>query len=302
MHVMSTPNLVKVKNLRQIPYDSLEEWLFDMAKKNQERICSAISLEFEWCSDVAEFVFNTCDYFKLENSIKYTALEIYERFLAYHVLELHRSVKDRPETDKPLSWEVIEGRITEQTILRVLTSIQLASKLNSHYEHLLPSQVVEFLEKVGGKTYSKSGIANSEVRVMKTLGFKLNVTTPAIYVEMLLCVLYTNDPSTDDFLYSSATNVLDLVYLHRKVIYDRLYENVTGMPIDESFENEAFLKIKADYMLLATTIITAAAYIVMKDNWCKVLEQLHQITRILRKDIRNFTLVIVDVLSDLLDE
>ncbi|GFV23950.1 cyclin N-terminal domain-containing protein 1 [Trichonephila clavipes] len=299
---MSTPNWSEVKFLRQIPYDLLEEWLFDMAKKNQERIYSAISLEFEWCSDVAEFIFNTCDYFKLENSIKYNALEIYERFIAYHVLELRRSVKDRQETDKPLSWEVIEGRITEQTVLRVLTSIELASKLNSHYEHLLPSQVVQFLEKAGGKMYSKSGIANSEVRVMKTLGFKLNVTTPALYVEMLLCVLYTNDPSTDDFLYPSALHVLDLVYFHRKVIYDRLYENVTGAPLDESSENEAFLKIKADYMLLATAIITAAAYIVMKENWCIVLEQLHLVTRILRKDIKSFTLVIADILIDFLDE
>ncbi|XP_055944483.1 cyclin N-terminal domain-containing protein 1-like [Argiope bruennichi] len=302
MHIMSVPHLINVKNVRQISSDLLEEWLFDMAKKNQERISSANSLELEWSSDVVEFVFNTCDYFKLDSEVKYNALEIYERFLAYHVLELHRSVKDRQETDKPLSWEVIEGRITEQTVLRVLTSIELASKLNSHYEHIMPSQVVEFLEKTGGKVYGKTGIFNSEIRVMKTLDYKLNVTNPAIYIEMLLCILYTNDPNTDDFLYSSVIIVMDLVYLNRKKIYDRLYEVVTGMPVNEKNENETFVKIKADYMLLAVAIITAGAHIVMKDSWTIVLEQLHQVTRILCKDIKCFSLVIVDVLSVILDQ
>ncbi|GIY11144.1 cyclin N-terminal domain-containing protein 1 [Caerostris darwini] len=298
---MSAPLLTEVKNIRKIPFDVLEESLFYMAKRNQERIRSAISLELEWSSDVTEFVFNTCKHFKLEKSVKYVALEIYERFLAYHVLELRQSVKDRQETDRPLSWEVIEERITEQTVLRVLTSIQLASKLSSHYDHVLPTQVAEFLEKSGGKSYSKSGIFSSEIRVMKTLGFKLNVTTPELYVETLLCVLYTNDPSTDDLLYTSAVIVLDLVYLNRKKIYDHLFENVTGISIEEISENETFLKIKADYMLLGTAIITAAAYIVMREHWNIILEQLHQITKILRKDIKSFCLTIVDVLSNELD-
>ncbi|GIX97409.1 cyclin N-terminal domain-containing protein 1 [Caerostris extrusa] len=149
---MSAPILTEVKNIRKIPFDLLEESLFYMAKRNQERIRSAISLNWNGHLTSLNLSSTLASIFKLEKSVKYVALEIYERFLAYHVLELRQSVKDRQETDRPLSWEVIEERITEQTVLRVLTSIQLASKLSSHYDHVLPTQVAEFLEKSGGKS------------------------------------------------------------------------------------------------------------------------------------------------------
>lgn len=295
---MSLPNITGINSLRQIPRELLEEWLLDMAKRNEERISSSNSLEFLWSPDVTKFIFNVCSTFNLNNCVKFAALEIFERFLALHVMELRSCVRNKQDTDAPLSWESVEERIVSQTILRAMTSIQLASKLESHYDHLLPKQVAELLDKTG-KSYSKAGIFNSEIRIINTFKFKMNVTNPSIYVGLLLCVLYTNDPSTDDHLYTASHKVLELVYLNRAKIYDQLYESITGVSAANSPENKNMTKIKADYMLLATAVIATAACIIMKDNWNVILEQLHQVTRIFRTDIRNFTVVIVDILTNI---
>ncbi|KAG8181601.1 hypothetical protein JTE90_017722 [Oedothorax gibbosus] len=183
-----------------------------------------------------------------------------------------------------------------QITLRALTSIQLASKLDSHYNHLLPKQVSDILDRIN-KSYNKTGIFNSEIRIIRTLKYNMNVTNPSIYVGLLLSVLYNNDPSTDDHLYTASYKVLDLMYLNRAKIYDHLYESITGTSATESPENKNMTKIKADYMLLATAIIAASTYIIMKDKWNNVLEQLHQITRLFRTDIRNFSIAIVHVIS-----
>lgn len=295
---MSLPNLTETNNLRQIPRELLEEWLLDMAKRNEERISSSNSLEFLWSSDVTEFIFNVCSLFNLNNCVKFAALEIFERFLAYHVMELRSCVRNNQDKDEPLSWNSIEERIANQTILRAMTSIQLASKLESHYNHLLPKQVSQLLDKTG-KSYTKMGIFNSEIRIIRTMKYKMNVTNPSLYVGLLLCVLYTNDPSTDDILYTASCKVLELVYLNRARIYDQLYESITGISAVNSPENKNMTKIRADYMLLATAVIATAACIIMKDNWNVILEQLHQVTRIFRTDIRNFTVVIVDILTNI---
>lgn len=293
---MSLPNFSDVENIRGIPHELLGEWLFDMAKRNQDRISSANSLEFLWSPDVTKFIFNVCSSFNIRTCVKYNALEIFERFLAHHVMELRSYVRNNQDTENPQPWTTIEERIMNQIVLRALTSIQLASKMDSHYNHLMPNQVSQILDRTN-KSYSKTGIFNSEIRIMRTLKFRMNVTNPSIYVGLLLSVLYNNDPSTDDHLYAASYKVLDLVYLNRSKIYDHLYESITGTSAAESPENKSMTKIKADYMLLATAIITAAAYIVMKDKWNNVLEQLHQITRIFRTDIRNFCIVIVDIIS-----
>ncbi|XP_015924389.3 cyclin N-terminal domain-containing protein 1-like [Parasteatoda tepidariorum] len=303
MHIMSLRRLEDgIQNLRFVSNELLEDWLFDLLKKNQERVSAATTLEYLWSQEVVEFIFNICSSFKLKSDVKYTALEIYERFVGNHVLELYRTVKNSRNSRTPLVWEDIKARIGEQVILRVITSVQLASKLNSHYNHITPDQVFQFLVN-SGKSYSKSGIFNSELRLMRSLNYKVNVTTPSIYVNTLLCVLFTNDPSLEDILFTTSVKTLDFVYLNRTRVYNHLYESITGLSVANSVQdNEIFLKIKADYMLLAGSIIATAAYMVMKDKWNKLLEQLHQVTRILKRDIKNFSIVIIDVMTEFLKE
>ncbi|XP_035209351.1 cyclin N-terminal domain-containing protein 1-like [Stegodyphus dumicola] len=297
MIVMS--DLKQIRSSKYVSHDLLEDWLLDLANKNCKRIASASFIDFLWSEDVVEFIFNVCRTLQLEDEIKYLATEIFEKFLGHHVLELRRYVKNNRKMSDTLSWSSVEDRVEQQMTLRILTSIQIASKLQSHYEHLSPQQVTNFLKK-SGKYFSINGLLNSELRVMRTLGYKFHLPHPALYVNLLLGILFANDPRIDEALFYAVSKVLDMVYINRIKVYSRLYESITGAHFTShaDMDNE-FTKIKADYMLLATCIIAAATYIVMKEYWHNIMEQLHQVTRLPRKDINIFCFVIIDVICNI---
>ena len=288
----------EIKNTKPISHDLLEEILLQLAIKNQERIESCEYAEYIWSSDVVEFVFNISENMSLKRNVKYVALEIYERFIAEHIVDVRRTHSDLLKTRKDSRWEMVEERIKEQSVLRIMTSIQLASKLESHYDHVLPPQVSQILEKVG-KPYSLNGIFSSELRILKTLNYKVNLTTPALYVELLLYVLYTNDPNIEEPLYDLTVTILDYVYLHRAQLYNELYNALgeDGNDMERDF-NQNFMKVKADYMLLATSIIAATAYLFMNKCYELILEQLHQITRKVKADMKTFSVVIAYVVMN----
>lgn len=287
-----------ILNFKHISHEILEELLLELAVKNQKRIESCNNVECIWSSDVAEFVFNTCEQLNLKWCVKYLALEIYERFVVEHIIEIRQKYSELRKTNMDSNWENIENRIRDQSTLRLMTAIELASKLDSHYQHVLPKQVSAILKKCG-KPFSLNGIFSSELRVMKTLKYKINVATPALYLELLLYILYVNNPNIDESLYESTITVLDFVYLHRSKLYDELYDAVAGpaSEIEKDF-NHVFTRIKADYMLLATAMIAASAYMFLNANYEVILEQLHQITRKFKEDIRNFSVVIAYVVMN----
>lgn len=292
----------EIRNTKPISHELLEELLLELAVKNQERIASCKSMQYIWSSDVAELVFNICEKFSLPNNTKYLALEIYERFIGEHIVETREKHMELVKSQKDSCWRTVEARLSEQSVLRVLTSVQLASKLESHYSHLLPLRVKEILEECG-KPFSLNGIFSSELRMMKTLNYKVNVTTPVMYLEILIYILYVNDPNIDNSLYDLAMKVSDLIYLHRATLYNELYETITGEKIEVASDfSGVFLKVKADYMLLATAIIAATSYMFINDRYEIILEQLHQITRIIKRDIRNFSIVITYFVSNILSE
>lgn len=299
MHTMlfqCHPN--EIKNTKPISHELLEEILLQLAIKNQERIDSCKYAEYIWSSDTTEFIFNICEKLTLKKNVKYVALEIYERFIAEHIVDVRQRHSEISKTRKDSRWETVEERIKEQSVLRIMTSIQLASKLESHYENVLPAQVSEVLERIG-KPYSLNGIFSSELRVLKTLNYKVNLTTPALYVGLLLYILYTNDPNIEESLYDLTTTILDFVYLHRAQLYNELYDALGGDGNGKEKDfNQNFLKVKADYMLLATSIIAATAFLFMNKCYELILEQLHQITRKVKTDIKSFSIVIAFVVMN----
>ena len=98
--------------------------------------------------------------------------------LLHHV---HRSCK--PDRDR--NWEAVEERLKSQLPLRILSCVQLGSKLCSHYKALTPGRVKDFLSSEG-HLYSNNAILQSEIRVLNTLSFSVQVTSPLVYIETLL--------------------------------------------------------------------------------------------------------------------
>lgn len=286
----------EIKNSKAICPELLEDIVLQLAIKNQEQIESCECAEYIWSTHITELVFNICKKYKLRSNVKYLALEIYQKFNAAHIVDVRQKyskIKNKQKSD----WEVVESKIEEQSVLRLLTSVQLASKMESH-EHLFPDEVEGILKK-SGSPFSLDGIFSSEMRVLQTLNYKVNFITPGLCLELLLYVLRINDTTIDEDFNDSIFTVLDFVYLHRTRIYDMLYAIVGGEgdEVKQDF-NPEFLKVKADYILLSASVITAATCLFMNQSYDRILDQLHHVTGKVEKDIQTFGFVIAFVVQN----
>ena len=56
------------------------------------------------------------------------------RFMAKHICDLYELIRSNSETNLLRNWTEVENRIKTQLPLRVMSCVQLASKLTSHYK------------------------------------------------------------------------------------------------------------------------------------------------------------------------
>jgi len=75
---------------------------------------------------------------------------------------------------------------------------------------------------------------NSELRILKYLDFKLNITTPYQFVEILLEILGHNTELESKIFYLISVKILECFYCMRDEIYNRLYESITGRTKDKN--------------------------------------------------------------------
>lgn len=69
------------------------------------------------------------DWLQLINSINSS-----HRFMAKHVCDLYELIRSNSETNLQRNWKEVENRVKNQLPLRVMSCVQLASKLTSHYK------------------------------------------------------------------------------------------------------------------------------------------------------------------------
>lgn len=62
------------------------------------------------------------------------AFEIFNRFMSKHVCGLYELIRSNSETNQQKNWKEVENRVKTQLPLRVMSCVQLASKLTSHYK------------------------------------------------------------------------------------------------------------------------------------------------------------------------
>ncbi|XP_017689682.1 PREDICTED: cyclin N-terminal domain-containing protein 1 isoform X2 [Lepidothrix coronata] len=153
---------------------------------------------------IVEFIFLLSEKWRLDQSTRYQAVELLERFMIKQVEQLWESssgsVKGGAQ-GQGSSWSSVRDQIVDTFVLRLVSCIQLASKLSLHYSELL----------------------ESELAVLNTLHFHINVSTPLAYVELLLEVLGHNGcllPAKP--LHHMCVQLLDFCYLSRETIYDTL--------------------------------------------------------------------------------
>lgn len=240
------------------------------------------------------FIHLSC-YFNLPPDIKYRALELFHKFMTKHVCELYEHVQSSQQTSSPINWETVESRLKHQVILRALSCLQLASKLSLHYKIISINRIRSYLTNCGFR-YASSSLVQSEIRILKTLDYRVHDPTPLDFIEVLLEALGHNDSSFPiKQLYGVSTQVLDIYYLSCTDIVNKLRKRALQWEMEPS----KLTGIEMDYLLLASGIIGAGSFILDQSKSDVVIKCLSDVSCIVVDDILDLSAILIQsVMTD----
>ncbi|CAM4706488.1 unnamed protein product [Leuciscus chuanchicus] len=286
------------RNLRfgLVSLDILTDILSNLNKRNKSNLENVPDL----CGclkerRIVECVFRLCEELGLNPVVGYQAIEILERFTAKYIEDLIHSQKGQPmqgASEDPENYEdLIFQTLKKKLFLFILSSVQIASKLDLYSNVVNNDMGMRFLQAVNYPS-SKKQLLDSEILILKTLDFNLNVPNPVTYVETLLEVLGHNDASVPVAqLHRLCVHVLQFIYLQRETIYTSLLISATGCPSPSDEQRAKFVSVTEDFMLLGVGVIAVAAFIHHISTWEKVVEELTGITGISGQSIMDFAYV-----------
>ncbi|XP_029401929.1 cyclin N-terminal domain-containing protein 1 isoform X2 [Mus pahari] len=241
--------------------ETIENALLHLAQQNEQAVKEAAGRTGSFRETrIVEFVFLLSEQWCLEKSVSYQAVEILERFMVKQAEDICRqaTLQLRGKDSEQQSWRALKEQLVNKFILRLVSCVQLASKLSFHYKAL-------------GYVHTKEELLESELDILKSLNFQINLPTPLAYVEMLLEVLGYNGclvPATQ--LHATCLTLLDLVYLLHEPIYESLLRASIENSTPSQLQGEKFISVKEDFMLLAVGIIAASAFIQNHECWSQV--------------------------------
>ncbi|NWQ61545.1 CNTD1 protein, partial [Neopipo cinnamomea] len=245
---------------------------------------------------IVEFIFLLSEKWRLDQSTRYQAVELLERFMIKQVEQMWESssgsVKGGAQ-GQGSTWSSVRDEIVNTFVLRLVSCIQLASKLSLHYSRVTSDRALKFLQSIK-YSYTKQELLESELAVLNTLHFNINVSTPLAYVELLLEVLGHNGcllPAKP--LHQVCVQLLDFCYLTRETIYDTLLKITIENSTPNKLQVAKFLTVKEDFMLLAVGIISTGVFILSPGHWDQVVEHLNCITGITPQSILEFSYAVL---------
>ncbi|NWV40403.1 CNTD1 protein, partial [Grantiella picta] len=240
---------------------------------------------------IVEFIFLLSEKWHLDYSTRYQAVELLERFMIKQIEQMFdNSGLDQGQRS---SWSSVRDQIANTFVLRLVSCVQLASKLSLHYNRVTSDAALKFLQSLK-YSYTKQELLESELAVLNTLHFHINVSTPLAYVELLLEVLGYNGcllPAKP--LHEVCVQLLDFCYLTRETIYDTLLKIAIENSTPSKLQIAKFSTVKEDFMLLAVGIINTGMFMLNSGNWEQVLEHLNCITGITQQSILEFSYAVL---------
>ncbi|NXJ03599.1 CNTD1 protein, partial [Odontophorus gujanensis] len=241
-----------------------------------------------------EFIFLLSEKWHLDHPARYQAVELLERFMIKQIEQICTSPRENiPTSEQGRSQNSLQEQIYDTFVLRLVSCIQLASKLSLHYNAVNSDTALQFLQSLK-YSYTKQELLESELTVLETLQFQINVLTPLAYIELLLEVLGHNGcllPAKP--LHQMCVPLLDFLYLKRDTIYDTLLNIAIENLTPSELQIAKFLIVKEDLMLLAVGIISTSAFILNPEHWRKVVEHLNCITGITSQSISEFSYAVL---------
>ncbi|NXX97139.1 CNTD1 protein, partial [Centropus bengalensis] len=243
-------------------------------------------------TQIVEFVFLLAEKWHLDHSARYQAVELLDRFMVKRVEQICQSSHDRSQ-GQGSSTSSQKDQLCDTLVLRLVSCVQLASKLSLHYNIVNNDTALKFLQSLK-YSYTKQELLESELAVLETLHFHINVSTPLTYVELLLEVLGHNGcllPAKP--LHQMCVELLDFSYLMRDAIYDTLLKVAIENSTPSKLQVAKFLTVKEDLMLLAVGIISTSVFILNPGLWKQVVEHLNCVTGITSQSILEFSYAVL---------
>ncbi|NXK93409.1 CNTD1 protein, partial [Formicarius rufipectus] len=237
---------------------------------------------------IVEFIFLLAEQWNLDQSTRYQAVELLERFMIKQVEQMWETCRGEGR-----SWSSVRDQIVKTFVLRLVSCVQLASKLSLHYCRVTSDTALKFLQSLK-YSYSKQELLESELAILNTLHFHINVPTPLAYLELLLEVLGHNGcllPVKP--LHQLCVQLLDFCYLTRETIYDTLLKITIENSTPSKLQIAKFLTVKEDFMLLAVGIISSGVFILSPGRWEQAVEHLNCITGITPQSILEFSYAVL---------
>ncbi|NXD31157.1 CNTD1 protein, partial [Spelaeornis formosus] len=238
---------------------------------------------------IVEFIFLLSEKWHLDQSARYLAVELLDWFM---IKQLEQMCDDRAkgcDQGQRSSWSSVRDEIASTFVLRLVSCVQLASKFSLLYSIVTSDTALKFLQSLK-YSYTKQELLESELAVLTTLRFHINVPTPLAYVELLLEVLGYNGcllPAKP--LYQQCVQLLDFCYLARETIYDTLLKVTIENSTPSELQIAKFLTVKEDFMLLAVGVISTGVFILSPRHWKQVVKHLNCITGITPQSIMEFS-------------
>ncbi|XP_038047122.1 cyclin N-terminal domain-containing protein 1-like [Patiria miniata] len=281
---------------RCLSSELLEELLYVQAAQNENAVKNACSTDGAFKQgSIAEMVFLVCDKFNQPPEARYLAVEIFDRFMTKYVHDQFKKLHSDKGGGKKTNttWNSFLKKLQKHLKLYIMSCVQIASKMCSHYKILTNRKCSRFLLNAGLGCTSAT-ILRTELTILETLDYRVYNTSPLTYIETLLEIMGHNDNTTSvKILHETSLKVMDLAYLKRGSVYDQLFRVASGRKTSTPEEREKFALVEHDMMLFAMAVIGAASYVTDRTTSDQVINHVGRITCIPTNDILEFATVLV---------
>uniref|UniRef100_A0A915E362 Cyclin N-terminal domain-containing protein 1 n=1 Tax=Ditylenchus dipsaci TaxID=166011 RepID=A0A915E362_9BILA len=275
------------------------DWLSILIKENRERIENVNdTFRIFVHSKSVQYFFTICLRLRLPQDVKYIAIGIFNDFMIEHICGLYTMISclpDRSNEEKIKEWDKIESTISRQLTLRVISCIQIASKIHSYNDSLCTKSVRRCLQSLG-LSYTEEAVKKSEVRVLNTVGFCVNTRqTPVAYIESVLEILIIrkkDDRMNVRNLWEYSILILDCVFLRMEEVYLRLLVMIHGQEA-RHLGRDRIIRLQSDYLLLSAGVILSSCLCVHGSDFAgEIVPLLGQICSLPVEDARTFPLLL----------
>ncbi|XP_043289426.1 uncharacterized protein [Venturia canescens] len=227
-------------------------------------------------------VSESCDF---TPNTRYIALYLYDKFICNTFWEAYTSENgdDKGTTN---SWEQTCKRISSQAKLRLMSCLQIASKMDTHSAGLRITQVISILREIDNKQeYTPNTILASEFKVFKTVGFKIPFCTPLDCAGILIKALGLEKiPQIIDIV----VHLLDLSFLEHNQLYTNLRLKTNGRRARTEKEKKDFMAMEINSLYLGASVVlcTSLVYCWAPKNSQKLAAKLADLVTIDKYDLR----------------